>query len=565
MMVLARPCLVCLPLFLMMVACYPARRQVEGILGTAGQIMDDRPDSALSLLRGLDTVAINSRVDKARAALLHQMALDKCYIDITSDSILSPAIQWFIRHGTADQKLQTWYYRSVLARNAKDFDQQMAYLIEAERYIEKANDPLMAGRLYTAKYVNFLNIYSLSDSAIAAEKAVAAFLQAGDRTRYHNAIINLANIYDILGRDAEVQPLLDTLRSHWDVLTIRQQRQTDAITLASLENDPVRRLSLLEEYLERVPDKEINWTVVAETYLECHLPQKAEEAIIQAPGFLKDDVEAIAYYLVRSRVMEALGRHEEALEAYHRYSELAEVKIKRGLSSDSRFLLEKQAGQEHLEKDKKHIIGLLFLIAIIVCIAGYVINRYRQIIQIRKAEAGLLMNELEHNQELIEKEKKSAREAKEEASRLNALLLNTESSRESDAWTVERIDLLNRITALYLTPLGVSARRERIGNLLQAEDRTQLSKDLDQQFAYVHPEFHAFLNQKRLTQRERICCILLCLGLNGKDIASFIGIKEWSCYNLFVTIRSKLGLKDVKINLSTELKEKMHQYDKRRL
>ena len=254
-------CLAGIIILLFMVACHPARKQVDGILDTAELIMNDHPDSALSLLRGLDSVATSSRADKARAALLHQMALDKCYIDITSDSILSPAIQWFTRHGTADQKLQTWYYRSVLARNAKDFDQQMAYLIEAERYIEKANDPLMAGRLYTAKYVNFLNIYSLSDSAIAAEKAVAAFLQAGDRTRYHNAIINLANIYDILGRDAEVQPLLDTLRSHWDVLTIRQQRQTDAITLASLENDPVRRLSLLEEYLERVPDKEINWTV----------------------------------------------------------------------------------------------------------------------------------------------------------------------------------------------------------------------------------------------------------------------------------------------------------------
>lgn len=565
MMALTRSCLVSFLLFLMMVACYPARRQVEGILDAAGQIMDDRPDSALSLLRGLDTVAINSRVDKARAALLHQMALDKCYIDITSDSILSPAIQWFIRHGTADQKLQTWYYRSVLARNAGDFDLQMVYLVEGERYVEKANDPLIAGRLYTAKRVNFLNIFALDDAVIAAEKAVDAFEDAEDRPRFFNAIISLANLYNMLGRDDEAKPLLDTLCFHWQDLSIRQQRQSFMVALASIHNDTIRRLTLLEEYLNSVPKQEINWNVVAETYLECSMLREAEEAINVAPDYLKDESEVIAYHLVRSKVMDALDRHEEALEAYHRYSELAEVKIKRGLSSDSRFLLEKQAGQEHLEKDKKHIIGLLFLIAIIVCIAGYVINRYRQIIQIRKAEAGLLMNELEHNQELIEKEKKSAREAKEEASRLNALLLNTESSRESDAWTVERIDLLNRITALYLTPLGVSARRERIGNLLQAEDRTQLSKDLDQQFAYVHPEFHAFLNQKRLTQRERICCILLCLDLNGKDIASFIGIKEWSCYNLFVTIRSKLGLKDVKINLSTELKEKMHQYDKRRL
>lgn len=555
MMALTRSCLVSFLLFLMMVACYPARRQVEGILGTAGQIMDDRPDSALSLLRGLDTVAINSRVDKARAALLHQMALDKCYIDITSDSILSPAIQWFIRHGTADQKLQTWYYRSVLARNAGDYDLQMVYLVEGERYVEKANDPLIAGRLYTAKYVNFLNIYALDDAAVAAEKATDAFLAAGDRFRTYNAMINLANIYDILGRDAEVRPLIDTLRSHWDVLSIRQQRQTDAIDLASLENDPVRRLSLLEEYLERVPDKEINWTVVAETYLECHLPQKAEEAIIQATGFLKDDVEAIAYYLVRSRVMEALGRHEEALEAYHRYSEMAEVKIKRGLSSDSRFLSEKQVAQEHQQKGKKKIALLLLLVVVMGSATVFLTNRFRMNIRIRKSEAELLKKELEQGRTQIEKEKQAAREAKEELLRLS----------EKDAWATERIDLLNKITARYLTPLGENTRTESVGDLLQTGDRMQLSKDIDHQFAYVHPEFYSFLNTKRLKERERICCILLCLGLNGKDISSFLGIKEWSCYNLFVAIRGKLGLKDMNVNLSTFLKEKMHEFNKNRL
>lgn len=547
-------------LFLFLVACSPARKQIETTLGFSEQIMNERPDSALTLLRGLDQIRIGSQALKARAALLHQIALDKCYIDITSDSILSPAIKWYAYHGTAGQKLKVWYYRSVLARNAGDYDLQMKYLVQGERFIVKANDPLMAGRLYTAKQWNFINIYALDEAVCDAEKAVDAFRRAGDNSRYYNAAINLINIYDMQGREDKARPLLDTLLFHWADLSITQQRLTYANAL-SVERDPKRILSLLEEYLERVPEKEINWTVVAESYLDCNLPYDAEEAIGHAAaGFLRNRAEEIAFYLVRSRVMEAMGRKEEALADYQKYTELREQKIQRGLTSDSRFISEIQTAQEHEKKGRKYMAGLIFLIAIITSLALFLIQRYRQIIQIRRLEAASLMNELALNQDMVEKEKQSAKDAKEEVMRLNELL-EKQKSFDKDLWATERIDLLNQITARYLTPNGEKTRKESIENLLQTGNRASISKNLDQQFAYVHPDFCAFLNNKHLTERERICCILLCLGLNGKDISSFLGIKEWTCYNLFAKIRAKLGLKDVKINLSTSLKEKLLQYD----
>ena len=157
-----RTTLLCLILLSLIVGCGPTPRQrVTAVLVDVESYINTRPDSALAVLRALDPDSLRAPSQRARAALLHQIALDKCYIDITSDSVLSPAF-WYLKHGNADQKLKTWYYRSVLARNAGDIDTQMSCLIRAEQYIPRAKDPLYAG------FVHWLSVQSWSFTRPAA-------------------------------------------------------------------------------------------------------------------------------------------------------------------------------------------------------------------------------------------------------------------------------------------------------------------------------------------------------------------------------------------------------------
>ena len=123
-------------LCVLLCACNGAQeaQRIRATLDGVETCLSARPDSALTVLRNLDPESIKLKKDQARAALLHSIALEKCYVDITSDSILAPALAYYRHHGTADQRLKARYYRSVLARNAGDRDTEMYYLLQAEFY-----------------------------------------------------------------------------------------------------------------------------------------------------------------------------------------------------------------------------------------------------------------------------------------------------------------------------------------------------------------------------------------------------------------------------------------------
>ena len=60
----------------------------------AENLMEARPDSALSILSSIDSTRLSGDEAKARYALLMSMALDKNYIDTTNFDILQPAIDY---------------------------------------------------------------------------------------------------------------------------------------------------------------------------------------------------------------------------------------------------------------------------------------------------------------------------------------------------------------------------------------------------------------------------------------------------------------------------------------
>ena len=57
-------------------------------LDWAEAVMEEHPDSALALLDTLDRNRLRTRGAKARHALLYSQALDKNWIDLSTDSII---------------------------------------------------------------------------------------------------------------------------------------------------------------------------------------------------------------------------------------------------------------------------------------------------------------------------------------------------------------------------------------------------------------------------------------------------------------------------------------------
>ena len=130
-------------------------------LDAAESVMEDSPETALALLDTMQRSRLVSRKAAARHALLYSQALDKNYIDMTTDSIIRPAVEYYSRHGSADDRLKAQYYMGCIYRNLGDSERAMECYVRAERYVDRAEDYRAVGRLYSAKWA--LERYSIED------------------------------------------------------------------------------------------------------------------------------------------------------------------------------------------------------------------------------------------------------------------------------------------------------------------------------------------------------------------------------------------------------------------
>lgn len=177
------------------VACGPSPKQrVAATLDDVETYINERPDSALAVLEGVDSTALATRALRARYSLLHVMALDKCYKDITAPGLLEPAVTWYACHGTADEKMKALYYQGRIAQDSKDLNGAAVYYARAEEYINKAKDAHAIGLLYEAMSSIYNAVHNTDKEQQYVEMALSVYKRAQDPI-YRSALGDLAIVY----------------------------------------------------------------------------------------------------------------------------------------------------------------------------------------------------------------------------------------------------------------------------------------------------------------------------------------------------------------------------------
>ena len=122
-----------------------SRNSVSATLDNVESYINDRPDSALTVLEGVDSVALTTRALRARYSLLRTMALDKCYKDITVPGLLDPAVAWYGGNGAASEKMKTLYYQGRISQDSGDRNSAVVYYARAEELVGKTQDAHAVG------------------------------------------------------------------------------------------------------------------------------------------------------------------------------------------------------------------------------------------------------------------------------------------------------------------------------------------------------------------------------------------------------------------------------------
>lgn len=132
-------------------------RQTKSLLQDVETYIQERPDSALRVLRKVDSLTLNTKALRARYSVLFAMALDKNYIDTTALSILEPTVAYYERLGSPQDKMLSCYYLGRIYANRKDYPNAVIFYSQALRE-SSADDYYHKGLAYEA----LANAYSAS-------------------------------------------------------------------------------------------------------------------------------------------------------------------------------------------------------------------------------------------------------------------------------------------------------------------------------------------------------------------------------------------------------------------
>lgn len=119
-----------------------------GSMDRAAALMEQSPDSALLILDSIPRDILRSSRARARYSLLRSQALDKNYIDLQSDSVISPAIEYYEHFGTDREKLLARYYSGRIEQNRGHGTTAIGIFLEAEPFAVRSGDSKYKGLLY---------------------------------------------------------------------------------------------------------------------------------------------------------------------------------------------------------------------------------------------------------------------------------------------------------------------------------------------------------------------------------------------------------------------------------
>ncbi len=549
-----------------LLSCSKANLETERTLEDVASFIEERPDSALTILDTMDSFSLTTSALKARHSLLLAMARDKNYIDDTTDSIIAPAVSWYRRHGSADEKLLMNYYRGRIAMNAGDYETAMRWFADGSRFSEKARNKVWSGRLCNAKFQVYQHLFDSASAIDAALRSADYYAAAGELSRYYDAINNVACVYEQLLDTANALHYLGILRDNWDELD-ESQHSCYYAGILSISSD---KKPVLEQYLCDVNDEQvIYWVIVAKSYFEIGNYEQASRALKMAEKYV--GTQGLDYKWVNALVQEATGEYRSAAKSYREFIGANGNNNIDIFESDTKFVEERIATNRTINH-QLYIILIIVLSLMVSFLFGILLwVRHSSLKKIHK------MSEKAHKAEteLLEKENRRLEEE-----RIRAVREKEEYERMYNE-AVSRIELLERIKKEPRLGKGVRDVVDKYLSVLNKFIAAHVSKTFDKDakaelaalmgeqkdflksiglaFSLSHPNFIGYLNKCRLNDWEKGCCCMFCIGLNNSEIADYL--KRPSFKNDLTTIRGKLKV-ERRTNIGIFLQKRMAEKDK---
>lgn len=545
-------------------------------LTEAERIMEQRPDSALTILRGIDQARLSSKAQRARYALLISQAFDKNYIDTTSFDVIQPALDYYLEKGTPDEKLKTYYYQGRIFQNKEDFDNAMKCFVKALYAAAEGSDSLMIARVLVAQGTlcfQFCDFESYANCNLQAADIAKRLSRKDDE---FSCLLNALH-GTLLSSDKSRADSLLNLCAGFDSLdnVQRQSLLWYQLTYIRKYNSPSELKDFMNENKLIIESDVDNYLNLALAYDKSGDDRRAKE-LLDSIGASNLDYDTLKYQAISVSVLKGLGNFQEALATYEDFSKrmdlIDNIKLRHKLQlMEEKYRIELKA--ENNERKKSQIImGFISGIVILALIIGILLllvrsNRSQKALALQKARTSELENSqlksekenltLENRNLQLERDKK-ALEAENLVHRVWMLeneseslknLINAREELPDEVRTAikVRIEMLNSLLASYITANDQYEKPYDAWVKELTADTEEFMTTNRLAFQASHPRFIQYFEDHGLTASEINYVCLYAIGLRGKEVGNYM--KKRSHVNISSGIRKKLGIDKHETNI----------------
>lgn len=297
----------------------------DGRLVQADSLMRDCPDSALTLLEGLDSVSLGTAGDSAYRALLLTQARYRCYVTATSDSVINCALAYYRLHPEEREKFTRAYiYKGAVMEELGQPDSAMLYY----KHAEAATDP---ADYFNLGYVNmrmgalYRDNYAADGKEIVKYEKALEYFKKTDNIGYQlKSMVSLGGLY-CLNSPSKADSLLNEALSLAEktgdtvqyVLAVQHLVKND-IHMKQYEEARQMAQKVLSMNTQ-VPDG-FFYILAADAYACLQMPDSAEALLAMADEYaINNEIGRLAYLEVMRDIATARGD----IKLSHYYENLA--------------------------------------------------------------------------------------------------------------------------------------------------------------------------------------------------------------------------------------------------
>ena len=183
-------------------------------LRQADSLINDFPDSALTLIEAVNPASLSAREDLAYRDLLLTQARYKCYIVATSDSDINRALDYYRQHrGEREKCTRAYIYKGAVMEELGSPDSAMFYYKLAEA-TAAPDDYANLGYVNMRMGALYRDYYTMDGKHIEKYETAIEYLQhTNDSKQLIRCMINLGSLYRLKRPDKSESILLSAKKS----------------------------------------------------------------------------------------------------------------------------------------------------------------------------------------------------------------------------------------------------------------------------------------------------------------------------------------------------------------